>query len=72
MSPAGGIASTFRLSFGNVGGSVFFAGTVSGSAVVTPQLFLAQADSYDRSIFFTAKVGATDGLTVNLQGFELP
>lgn len=65
-------AGTIRFYFGNLAGSKIFEFVLAGSSTIAPVIGAIESTMYDRSIFATVSAVGTEGMKVNLQGFELP
>ena len=66
-------AGTIAFYWGNLAGSKISEFLFAGSSNVSPMIGVWEGTMYDREIF--AKLGgasATDGVRINLTGFELP
>ena len=65
-------AGTIAFYWGNVGGTKIAEFLLAGSATITPSIGVWENPTYDRSLFATSISGATDGVRVDLTGFEIP
>ena len=65
-------ATTIAFYWGNVAGDKIAEFLLAGSATITPSIGIWEGTAYDRSLFAVSKVGATDGIRVDLTGFEIP
>ena len=43
-----------------------------GSAAIVPSIGIWEGTAYDRGLYARASIGSTDGVRVNLTGFEIP
>ena len=65
-------ATTIAFYWGNVGGSKIAEFLLNGSASITPSIGIWEGTAFDRSLFAVSNIGATDGVRVDLTGFEIP
>ncbi|MFZ2151686.1 MAG: hypothetical protein WAV09_01105 [Minisyncoccia bacterium] len=64
-------AGTIAFYWGNLAGSKIAEFISSGSATVSPAIGAWASTMYDRVLFAKAGVSGTDGIVVNLTGFEI-
>ena len=65
------LAGTIAFYWGNLAGDKIAEFVLSGSANVTPAIGGWEGTAYDRVLFAKLVASATDGVRVNLTGFEL-
>ena len=72
MTLSTNLATTIAFYWGNLAGDKIAEFVLSGSLNISPQIGCWEGTAYDRSLFAKLVVSATDGVIVNLTGFELP
>mgnify|MGYP001558951307 CR=1 FL=1 len=72
IAVARNFAGTFAFYWGNLAGSKIAEFTNSGTAIVNPGIGAWESTMYDRILFYKQATSATDGVVVNLTGFEIP
>ena len=65
-------AGTIAFYWGNLAGSKIAEFMTAGSATISPAIGAWEGTAYDRVLFAKAGVSGTDGIVVNLTGFEIP
>lgn len=65
-------AGSIAFYWGNLAGSKIAEFIFSGSANIAPVIGCWEGTAYDRTLFAKLSASATDGVRVNMTGFELP
>ena len=72
LSISNNYAGTLAFYWGNLAGSKIAEFLLSGSANISPAIVVWEGTMYDRTLFGKAAVSGTDGIRVNVTGFEIP